>query len=134
MSDITETMAKALGLPPYQLRLLEQLAEQAERQGIAVEDLAHLARGLDRIDWEAILVDTREAAAILGVTEGHIGNLASAHQEWMAPLLTIRAETGKAVSRLWLRAKVEEFGRLRRAGAIPDTRLRRTDEDAATSA
>lgn len=106
-------VAGVLGLEDYQVTLLEQLAAQADERGIPREVLPVLAKYLDQIDFERLLVTATGAGEILGVSDRQVANLAEQHMEWMAPIVAVRNTAGEVTYRLWLRAKVGAFGRVR---------------------
>lgn len=105
--------AAALGLEDYQVDLLHQLAGQADERGIPREVLPVLARYLDRIDFDRLVVNAAGAGEILGIGDRQVGNLVERHYEWMAPLVTLRDRTGEVSFRLWLATKVAAFQRIR---------------------
>ncbi|MCE7937633.1 MAG: hypothetical protein DYG90_03350 [Chloroflexi bacterium CFX6] len=106
-------VAGVLGLEDYQVTLLEQLAEQADERGIPREVLPVLAKYLDRVDFDRLVVNAAGAGEILGVGDRQVGNLTEQHYEWMAPLVTLRDRTGEIAFRLWLSAKVQRFAQMR---------------------
>lgn len=105
--------AAALGLEDYQVDLLHQLAGQADERGIPREALPVLAKYLDRIDFDRLVVNAAGAGEILGVGDRQVANLIEEHYEWMAPLVTVRNAVGEVTYRLWLKAKVGAFNRMR---------------------
>jgi len=107
--DALSDMAGGLGLEDYQLELLGQLVEQADRQGIPREVLPILAKYLDRIDWDPLLATPSAAAGILGVSERSLGDMIQSSFEWMAPFIWVRGPSGETVVRVWLAAKVRAF-------------------------
>ncbi|MCB0218032.1 MAG: hypothetical protein H6648_08600 [Caldilineae bacterium] len=109
---LKERFASA-GLERYELDLALELAEQAAARKIPLEDIPALARNLDRIDWDAILVRVDGAAEIIGVDVRQVGNLIKSDFEWIAPTIWLRNDQGNTVTRLWLGAKVKAFARMR---------------------
>lgn len=106
-------VAGVLGLEDYQVALLEQLAAQADERGIPREVLPVLAKYLDRVDFERLLVTSSGAGEILGVSERQVAYLAEQHLEWMGPMVAVRNAAGEVTYRLWLKAKLSAFSRVR---------------------
>lgn len=114
MGNLNAAAGHDLGLEDYQLELLVQLAAQADERGIPREVLPILAKYVDRIDFDRLVVTATGASEILRVSDRQVDRLIETNFEWMAPFVTTRDRAGDVVSRVWLKARVAAFQRWRK--------------------
>jgi hypothetical protein len=110
--------ADALGLAEYQLDIYDALRTQPDSP-IPLWVLPILARWLDKIDFNRILVGRAEAAAIISTGTRNVTYHMDHFPQWLAPLVSPAAEgSDKPAILLWLRAKVRGYARWRESERI----------------
>lgn len=105
--------AASLGLAEYQLEIYDTLLAQQDSK-IPREVLPILARWLDKIDFDRLLIGRVEAGNMLKVTPRQVANIGLKFPQWMHPLIAPLGANGETpVIELWLGAKVRGFVRWR---------------------
>lgn len=105
--------AESLGLAEYQLEIYDTLRSQPNSP-IPPWVLPILARWLDKIDFDRLLIGRVEAGAIMKVAPRNVGYQMETFPQWLRPLVSpAAAEGGKPAIQLWLAAKIRGYVRWR---------------------